>query len=141
VVEQAPVPDLLLLSGKVAVVTGGAQGIGEGIVGAFVYAGSSVVVADINGDGAERVAAGCAIGAVGMRSRPTFARRRASPRWWHGRSVGRRRCRRHGAGGDFRTSAAGAAGVQSVFDVASLRRLRQLNLKATFFVVRHSLAA
>src|SRR5688500_9527571 len=57
VVAQSPAPDLLGLAGTVTVVTGGAQGIGEGIVELFVDAGSSVVVADINGEGAERVAA------------------------------------------------------------------------------------
>ena len=44
------------LEGKVAVVTGGGSGIGEGIVGACVEAGMRVVVADIDLDEAERVA-------------------------------------------------------------------------------------
>ena len=44
------------LEGKVAVVTGGGSGIGEGIIGACVEAGMRVVVADIDLDEAERVA-------------------------------------------------------------------------------------
>ena len=44
------------LEGKVAVITGGGSGIGQGIVGACVEAGMRVVVADIDLDSAERVA-------------------------------------------------------------------------------------
>lgn len=44
------------LGGKVAVVTGGASGIGRATAGRFVAAGASVVVADLDGDGAERAA-------------------------------------------------------------------------------------
>lgn len=43
-------------SGKVALVTGGASGMGLATVKAFAKAGASVVVADINGDGAQQVA-------------------------------------------------------------------------------------
>ncbi len=42
--------------GKTAVVTGAATGIGEGIATAFAAAGAHVVVADIDVEGAERVA-------------------------------------------------------------------------------------
>lgn len=45
------------LQGKTAVVTGAGSGIGEGTVHALADAGMNVVVADINGDSAERVAA------------------------------------------------------------------------------------
>lgn len=45
------------LESKVAVVTGGASGIGETTAQTLAQAGASVVVADINGDGAEQVAA------------------------------------------------------------------------------------
>ena len=38
------------LEGKVAVITGGGSGIGEGIAGACAAAGMRVVVADIEGD-------------------------------------------------------------------------------------------
>jgi NAD(P)-dependent dehydrogenase (short-subunit alcohol dehydrogenase family) len=45
------------LDGKAAVVTGGASGIGEGTVRRLVEEGASVVVADIQGDAAAKVAA------------------------------------------------------------------------------------
>lgn len=45
------------LSGRVAVITGGGGGIGEGLAHACAEAGMRVVVADIEADSAERVAA------------------------------------------------------------------------------------
>ncbi|KAA0022426.1 SDR family oxidoreductase [Antrihabitans cavernicola] len=45
------------ISGKVAIVTGGGAGIGEAIARRIVSGGGKVLVADLNSDGAERVAA------------------------------------------------------------------------------------
>ena len=45
------------LDGKTAIVTGAASGFGEGIVRRFAAEGARVLVADINGDGAAKVAA------------------------------------------------------------------------------------
>lgn len=44
------------LEGKTAIVTGGASGFGDGIVRKFAAEGARVMVADINGEGAKRVA-------------------------------------------------------------------------------------
>ncbi|MEM7302653.1 MAG: SDR family oxidoreductase [Pseudomonadota bacterium] len=44
------------LEGKVAVITGAAAGFGQGIAKRFAAEGARVVVADLNGEGAERVA-------------------------------------------------------------------------------------
>ena len=44
------------LQGKTAIVTGGASGFGDGIVRKFAAEGARVMVADINGDGAQAVA-------------------------------------------------------------------------------------
>ena len=48
------------LSGKVAVVTGGASGIGSGIAAVLADAGATVVIADRDAAGAQRAAAGLA---------------------------------------------------------------------------------
>jgi len=46
------------LEGKIAIVTGGGQGIGRGIVNCLAEEGAAVVVVDINGDNAHQVADG-----------------------------------------------------------------------------------
>ena len=48
---------LLSLDGRVALVTGGATGIGEGIARTLAAAGAQVVIGDVDTAGAERVAA------------------------------------------------------------------------------------
>jgi len=48
---------MLRLEGKTAIITGGAQGFGGGIVDKFIAEGAKVLVADINGEGAAAKAA------------------------------------------------------------------------------------
>ncbi len=55
--NPAPISNLLNLSGKTAIVTGGANGIGLGIVYRLAEAGASVVVADLNKEEADKAAA------------------------------------------------------------------------------------
>lgn len=54
------------LENRRAVVTGGARGIGKAIAEAFADAGASVVISDINGEGAKAAAAEIGCGAVGV---------------------------------------------------------------------------
>jgi NAD(P)-dependent dehydrogenase (short-subunit alcohol dehydrogenase family) len=53
---DARIGELLSLDGRTALVTGGATGIGESIAGVLAAAGATVVIGDIDDDGAERVA-------------------------------------------------------------------------------------
>jgi 3-oxoacyl-[acyl-carrier protein] reductase len=54
------------LAGKVAIVTGGGSGFGEGIVKKFIAEGAKVVVADRNGKAANSVAAAAGANAKGV---------------------------------------------------------------------------
>ena len=61
------------LAGKIALVTGGASGFGEGIATKFAGEGAKVVVADRDGDGAARAAARSGNQAIGVRADVTVA--------------------------------------------------------------------
>ena len=50
-------PDLFRLDGRTAVVTGAGQNVGEGVASVFAARGAHVLVNDIDGERAERVAA------------------------------------------------------------------------------------
>jgi NAD(P)-dependent dehydrogenase (short-subunit alcohol dehydrogenase family) len=68
---SAASPDMFDLSGRVALVTGGASGIGAGIVEALAAAGAQVVIADIDEQRARQQAAaleraGCRAAAVSL---------------------------------------------------------------------------
>jgi NAD(P)-dependent dehydrogenase (short-subunit alcohol dehydrogenase family) len=54
------------LNDRVAIVTGAAQGIGRAIADKLVEEGATVVIADLNGDGAEKVAA--ELGAIAVQA-------------------------------------------------------------------------
>ena len=56
--ESTPLRDLIDLTGKTAIVTGGAMGIGLGIARRLHEAGAAVVVADLDGDAAREVVTG-----------------------------------------------------------------------------------
>lgn len=56
----------LSLEGKIAIVTGGAVGIGKGIAGCLASEGATVIIADLNREEAEKTAAGMGNGSVGM---------------------------------------------------------------------------
>lgn len=56
------------LGGRTAVVTGGASGFGAGIVRRFAAEGAHVVIADLNGEGAEQLAAELGGGALPVRT-------------------------------------------------------------------------
>ncbi len=55
--QTTPLPELIDLTGRTAIVTGGAMGIGLGIARRLHEAGASVVVADLDGAAGEKAAA------------------------------------------------------------------------------------
>ena len=60
------------LEGKTAIVTGGASGFGEGIVRRFVTEGARVVIADLNGEGAAKLAEELGAPALGLEADVTI---------------------------------------------------------------------
>src|SRR5438128_9505633 len=72
-----PLGDLLRLDGRVAVVTGGALGIGAAICRRYAEAGATVIVADVNEAAARKCAAG--LTAAGATSESVVVDVRDSP--------------------------------------------------------------
>ncbi len=71
---------------KVSIVTGAGGGIGQAYAEALAREGAAVVVADINLEGAQKVADGIKGGEAGPRSRcPSTCRIRCRPRRWRTR--------------------------------------------------------
>ena len=67
--SDAPLADLLGLSGRVAVVTGGARGIGRACCARLAEAGATVVVADIDEEAARETASAIGPRAIAARGR------------------------------------------------------------------------
>jgi NAD(P)-dependent dehydrogenase (short-subunit alcohol dehydrogenase family) len=63
-VSRVPLADLLTLSGRVAVVTGGARGIGLACCARLAEAGAAVLLADADDEAAANAAASIGLGAV-----------------------------------------------------------------------------
>jgi NAD(P)-dependent dehydrogenase (short-subunit alcohol dehydrogenase family) len=131
--------DVLQLDRKLAVVTGGAQGIGAGIVEVFVDAGAGVLVADINGDGARQTAA--TAHERGARAESVEADIRTEEGInaivAAAEAMGGADILVNNAGGDFSyISSRGASGAKSIFDVdrTYFDACVELNLKATLFM-------
>ncbi|MDE0653854.1 MAG: glucose 1-dehydrogenase [bacterium] len=74
--EEHHVLDRFRLDGRVALVTGGAQGLGRGYALSLAQAGASVMISDINAEGVQRTAAEMAaagLDVAGVRSDATDA--------------------------------------------------------------------
>jgi len=69
------------LSGKVSIITGAGQGIGEATALKFAKEGAKVAVCDINLDAVHHVVDLVKRAARPSASRSTSPRRKASPRW------------------------------------------------------------
>jgi len=123
------------LPGKVALVTGAAQGLGEAIAAALANEGCDVVVADINGTGARQVAATLADKyghrAVGVEMDVTEEASVAE---------GFDLCRREFGRLDICVSNAGIliSGPIQEFDVETWRKVINVNLVGYMIVAKHA---
>ena len=68
--EDTPILDRFRLDGRTALITGGAQGLWRGFAIALAQAGASVMIADLNGDGAATTAADLSDRGLNVASEP-----------------------------------------------------------------------
>jgi NAD(P)-dependent dehydrogenase (short-subunit alcohol dehydrogenase family) len=121
------------LAGRVAVITGGGQGIGAAIAGRFAEQGAVVVAVDIDGDRAAQTADRIGPGAVGIAA--DVAREEDVSR---AVSETLNRCE----GIDVLVNCAGIAGPQVPVGDTSVEdwdRTQAVNLRGTFLMIKHCL--
>ena len=118
----------MLLENKVAIVTGGARGIGYAIARRFLDEGARVVIADIDDTAGPRAAEELSVfGSVRYRR---MRRRRAARRAQHDRGDGRRLRRRRHAGQQCRRSS--PRPISSTSTRPDFDRVLRVNLKGAF---------
>jgi NAD(P)-dependent dehydrogenase (short-subunit alcohol dehydrogenase family) len=126
------------LKGKVALVTGGGSGLGEAIAKALAREGATLVISDINLEGAERVA-----GEIGGAGGKASAFRQDTARPEDSERVVSHAVATHGAL-HYAVNNAGIGGAQAPAGEASLddwRRVIDINLNGVLFGMRYQIPA
>src|SRR5690348_4937139 len=121
------------LAGKVAIVTGGASGFGAGIASQFVAEGAKVMIADLNGEGAEGLASQLGAAAKAIR---TDVSRDADV------AALAEAARTFGGRIDIVVNNAGVGQLPKALetvDEAEFDRLFQVNMKSVYLTARHVL--
>jgi NAD(P)-dependent dehydrogenase (short-subunit alcohol dehydrogenase family) len=129
--------DLLGLSGRVAVITGGGQGLGRGICEALAIAGAKVAVLDIDGDLAGDAARSLPTEAIGV----TVDVRRRAELDDAAADVGRRLGSPHVWINNVGGMAGASPGPSDQVAPDDFERILQLNVTGTFLSCQAALAA